>query len=242
MTDFSAPDQATKGSSLQIKSHNQYQATPLDDGALPSSPFGLFHNWMEAASSFPCAEPEAAALSTATPDGIPSTRFILLKAVDERGFVIFTNYESRKGKELAVNPHASLALYWREMSRQVRIVGRTEIVDRKETADYFATRPIGSKVAAWASPQSSVIPSRHALNDKVKAIEQKFGLVSGSTEVGTKEGSADIPPPDYWGGIRLIPDEIEFWAGRPNRLHDRFVYKRSQKAGSPTWTIERLAP
>lgn len=230
---------------MHIKSHNQYQTDGIDESKLPSEPVSMFREWLQAAIDHPVREPEAVALSTATKDGIPSTRYVLLKAADERGFVIYTNYESRKGKEMMENPWASLAFYWREMSRSVRVVGQIERVAVEETAEYYNSRPLGSRVGAWASPQSTQLESgRSELDRRVEEIEQRFGIKPGSTERRTGELAADdevvIEPPPFWGGIRIVPKEVEFWAGRPNRLHDRFVYRRSGQDAA--WSINRLAP
>lgn len=164
-------------------------------------------------------------LATATKDGQPSARIVLLKSFDERGFVFFTNYHSRKGKDLAENPSACLLFYWPQVWRQVRIDGAVEKVSEKESADYFQTRPLGSRLGAWASNQSEVIENRDVLEENYAELEKRFG--------------EDVPCPPHWGGYRLRPIEIEFWQGRENRLHDRLRY-RLRRDG--TWLIERLAP
>lgn len=217
---------------LQITSHNQYNAKGLDPALFPSTPLPLFRTWLQEAIDHPCNEPEAIAFSTSTTAGIPSTRFVLLKGIDDRGAIIYTNYDSRKGKELAENPVASLATYWREQSRSVRLVGRVERLAKEETQAYFATRPVGSRVGAWASPQSQTISDRSVLEDRVAEVEKRFG-VGGKDEV-------EIEAPSFWGGIRIVPTEVEFWAGQPSRLHDRFVYRR--QGDSEEWKLERLAP
>ena len=232
-------------SKVAITSHNQYEATPLEESSLPPEPLPLFREWLASATEHPVREPEAVAFSTCTPEGVPSTRYVLLKVADERGFVIFTNYESRKGKEIAANPFASLAFYWREQSRSVRIVGRTERVAPEETAEYYNSRPLGSRVGAWASPQSQELRSgRSELDRRVDEVERRFGIEPGSSERKPGDLAADadvkIDPPPFWGGIRIVPREVEFWAGRPNRLHDRFVYRRDGDEGP--WTVNRLAP
>jgi pyridoxamine 5'-phosphate oxidase len=163
-------------------------------------------------------------LATATPEGRPSARVVLLKGVDERGFVFYTNYTSRKGHELAANPHAALVFAWAQLERQVRIEGPIEKVSAEESDAYYETRPLGSRLGAWASPQSMVLPSRLTLATKVGAIVLRYGK--------------NPPRPLHWGGYRVLPEAIEFWQGRRNRLHDRLLYTRHAEG----WKIERLAP
>ena len=163
-------------------------------------------------------------LATATTDGVPSARIVLLKTFDSRGFVFFTNYESRKGSELRHNPRAALVFHWPKLERQVRIEGRVEQTSRDESQAYFDTRPRGSRIAAWASAQSERIESREALEQSAREIEERFGADA-------------IPVPPFWGGYRVVPSRIEFWMGRANRLHDRFVYERDG-----AWKQSRLAP
>jgi pyridoxamine 5'-phosphate oxidase len=165
-------------------------------------------------------------LATTTPDGIPSARMVLLKGVDDGGFVFFTNYESRKARELSENPRAALILYWSAMRRQVRITGRVERLSQPESEEYFRSRPRGSRLAAWASRQSEVIADRSVLEDEYRRLENEYA-------------DADVPLPPFWGGYRVTPDVVEFWKGRENRLHDRLRYTR-QRDGS--WAVERLAP
>jgi pyridoxamine 5'-phosphate oxidase len=166
------------------------------------------------------------ALATASADGIPNCRAVLLKGFDQRGFVFYTNYESRKGRELAANPRAALLFYWPELERQVRISGEVELLPREESEAYFASRPVGHQLGAWASPQSSVIGGRQELETNLAAAAKRF-----------EPGPAPLPP--YWGGYRVRPGSIEFWQGRPNRLHDRLEYVRQPNG---TWIIRRLAP
>ena len=165
-------------------------------------------------------------LATATPDGIPSARVVLLKDVDERGFVFYSNYESQKGRELAANPRAALVFYWPGLERQVRVGGSVEQVGREETERYFRSRPFASRIGALASYQSEVLPDRTELEERVRRLT-------------LEHQGAEVPLPPTWGGYRLVPSSLEFWQGRPSRLHDRLRYAR---AADGTWTIERLSP
>jgi len=186
-----------------------------------------FHRWFLDAVAAGLPEPNAMVVATADGAGRPSTRTVLLKGYDERGLVFFTNHESRKGAEAAANPYASLLLPWFPMQRQVVICGTVGPVDRAETEAYFASRPRGSQLGAWASPQSRVISDRAALDDRFRAAVERF-----------PEG-APVPTPPHWGGLRVVPESVEFWQGRASRLHDRLRYRR---AGAEDWIIERLAP
>lgn len=185
-----------------------------------------FGAWLADAVTAALPEPNAMVLATADAAGRPSSRSVLLKGYDERGLVFFTNYTSRKGTELAANPHASLLFPWYPLHRQVIAIGAVEQVDRAETEEYFAQRPYGSQVGAWASPQSTPIPSRRVVEDAWARAADRF-----------PEG-APVPPPSHWGGFRLLPETVEFWQGRRSRLHDRLRFRRS----GPTWIVERLAP
>ncbi|MCO8273399.1 pyridoxamine 5'-phosphate oxidase [Actinoplanes sp. TRM 88003] len=185
-----------------------------------------FEAWFTDAAGFGLAEPNAMIVSTATPEGRPSARTVLLKEYDERGFVFFTNYHSRKGGELAANPYASLVFPWFPMQRQVLVTGAVERVSRAETEAYFPLRPRGSQLGAWASPQSSVVPDRAAVDDAYAAAEQRFA-------------GEPVPPPEHWGGFRVVPETVEFWQGRSSRLHDRLRFRRTEKE---LWVVERLAP
>ncbi|HWE39738.1 MAG TPA: pyridoxamine 5'-phosphate oxidase [Isosphaeraceae bacterium] len=204
----------------------EYALHGLSEGDVDPDPIRQFARWFEQAWKAALPEPNAMTLATATPDGRPSARIVLLKGFDELGFCFFTSYEGRKARELAVNPRAALVLYWAELERQVRIEGTVEPVTAAESDDYFRSRPMGSRLGAWASPQSEVIAGREALEERRAAAVARFA-------------DGDIPRPPSWGGYRLRPSSLEFWQGRPDRLHDRIRY-RLDHAGS--WLIERLAP
>ncbi|GAA99624.1 uncharacterized protein L969DRAFT_414524 [Mixia osmundae IAM 14324] len=233
----SAPQQPCKTTS--IVSHNQYHSEPLDADQLDGNPMVQFQAWFDdvMSPSSPVKEPEAFALSTVSATGIPSSRFVLLKQVDSRGFVFFTNYESRKGKEIAANPHVAMVFYWREVHKSVRVTGKTERLSTSESQAYYDTRPLDSRLGAHASPQSSVIADRKVLDDIALSVRQKY--VEPALARGVKEEDVEIPVPSFWGGIRIVPAEVEMWSGRPDRLHDRFRYTRS---GDSAWKLERLAP
>jgi len=201
-----------------------YRRPPLDERELPADPFALFSTWFDEAAASGVVEPNAMVLATSAADARPSARFVLLKGVDERGFVFYTNLESRKAREVAANPVAALCFGWLDLERQVRVEGSVERVSQDEAQQYWRSRPLESQRSAWASPQSSVVASRADLEREVAAIAGRFG--------------DDVPLPEFWGGMRLVPVSIEFWQGGPRRLHDRLCYNR---AGA-LWTMERLAP
>jgi pyridoxamine 5'-phosphate oxidase len=203
---------------MEIPDLNHTQAEP--------DPIALFRDWFSNALAANLPQPEAMTLATATRTAQPSARMVLLRGIDERGFVFHTNYESRKGQELAENPSAAAILFWQELRRQIRLEGSVEKISPRESDAYFNTRERGSKLAAWASEQSQVIENRQILESRVQDIERKYA-------------DREIPRPPNWGGYRLRPNIIEFWQGRPNRLHDRLRYSL-QKDG--TWLPERLAP
>jgi pyridoxamine 5'-phosphate oxidase len=197
----------------------------LTEADLESDPILQFRKWFEEATLCDIPDPHAMALATATPDGRPSVRMVLLRGCDERGFAFFTNYHSRKSKELDANPQAALVFFWQGLERQVRIEGRAERVSAEESDAYFQTRPAGARLGAWASPQSEVIADRETLDAQCRALERRYP-------------DGKIPRPEHWGGYRVIPETIEFWQGRLNRLHDRLRYSRKGSG----WRIERLAP
>ena len=194
--------------------------------SLDADPFVELRRWYEEAVETGLLAANAMTLATATPDGTPSARIVLLKAIDDRGLVFYTSYESRKARELAANPRAALVLYWAEHDRQVRVEGRVEKTTRAESEAYFATRPRGSQLGAWASTQSAVLPGREPLEARLAELERTY-----------PEGAA-VPCPPHWGGYRLLPESLEFWIGRPNRLHDRYLYTRRGDG----WAVSRLSP
>jgi pyridoxamine 5'-phosphate oxidase len=203
---------------------NDYALKNLDEGDVDRDPMRQFGVWMVEAIHAQVPEPTAMSLATVNAKGRPSSRIVLLKGVDPRGFVFFTNYDSRKGKDLAVNPAAALTFLWKELERQVRIEGSVEKVGAKESETYYATRPLGSRIGAWASPQSEAIASRAWLEKRWEELGRQYG--------------ENPPLPPNWGGYRVVPDYLEFWQGRRSRLHDRVAYTR---AGG-NWKIARLAP
>lgn len=203
-----------------------YTLAGLLEKDLAKDPFRQFERWFQEAEAAKIPEPNATVLATVDADGRPSTRIVLLKGLDGRGFTFFTNYDSRKGRELAANPLASLTFPWIAMERQVNVEGRVVKITREESDAYFHSRPQGSQLGAWVSQQSTVISGRAVLEDALKAYEKKY---AGQT----------VPLPPNWGGYRLIPDRVEFWQGRRSRLHDRLRYRREADGA---WIVERLAP
>ena len=203
----------------------EYALASLDASDVDQDPLAQFARWFEEARSAELREPNAMTLATATADGRPSARMVLLKSFDQRGFGFFTDFRSRKAAELQENPQAALGFSWLELERQVRIEGIVSHMDRAEAEAYFRTRPLGSRHGAWASIQSSVISGRDWLEWAVRDAETKFP-------------GDDVPLPPHWGGFILAPDTYEFWQGRPNRLHDRIRYRLAKGA----WSIERLSP
>jgi len=203
-----------------------YSLAGLDEKNLARDPFRQFEKWFEEAGAAKLQEPNAMVLSTTGRDGRPSSRVVLLKGLDGRGFVFYTNYESRKGREMELNPRACLLFPWFALERQVIVEGTVTKVTREESESYFHSRPALSQLAAWASQQSSVVPSRSVLEENLKGLEKKY---AGQV----------VPLPANWGGYRLAPETVEFWQGRRSRLHDRLRYGRAKDGG---WTVERLAP
>ncbi len=202
----------------------EYMHAGLSDAEAARDPFDQFERWMNDALGHELPVSNAMTLATVTPEGRPDARIVLLKGIDDGGFVFYTNYESAKGRQLAANAEGCLVFFWVELERQVRIWGRVGRVTPAESDVYYASRPLGARLSAWASAQSSKVPARRALEDALAAVEKQHG--------------ANPPRPPHWGGYRLVPDSLEFWQGRPNRLHDRLLYRREGDA----WTIGRLAP
>lgn len=200
--------------------------TGLQQAALDPDPYRQFERWLTEAVATDIPEPTAMCLATVGADGQPWQRMVLLKVFDTRGFVFFTNYASRKAAQMATHPRVSLLFPWHALGRQVKITGQAEKISLAESAKYFATRPRGSQIGAWASPQSQVITSRAMLDTLFEEMKQKFA-------------DGHIPLPSFWGGFRVVPTTLEFWQARDNRLHDRFLYQPSDSAA---WRIERLAP
>lgn len=203
----------------------EYSSQTLLEGDVDANPIQQFQTWWNQAIASELLEPNAMTLATASPDGLPSARIVLLKGFDQNGFVFYTNYESFKAMQLAENPKACLVFHWKELERQVRIMGVVAKVSAEESKEYFESRPIGSRIGAWTSPQSKVIPNREWLEEEFEKRKQEFS-------------NGEVPLPPHWGGYAVKPVMIEFWQGRFSRLHDRIQYTLEDGA----WKIERLAP
>jgi pyridoxamine 5'-phosphate oxidase len=203
----------------------EYTQAGLTEMAAGSDPLALFHLWFSQAQAAGVLEPNAMSLATVSADGRPSVRVVLMKGFDEEGITFFTNYGSRKGRELDADPNAAIAFWWQELERQVRIEGRVWRVSPAESDEYFGKRPLGSRLGAWASSQSEVISDRESLDRLL-------------SELAARYPDGNVPRPPHWGGYRLVPDVVEFWQGRPNRLHDRIRFRRSDVG----WVRDRLAP
>jgi pyridoxamine-phosphate oxidase len=217
-----------------------YEGGELAESAVPAEPFALFELWFAEVAAARLPEPNAMILATASADGVPSARTVLLKGFGADGFRFFTNRTSAKGRDLAENPRAALVFPWHPIHRQVRVSGPVEELSRAESEAYFRTRPYGSQLGAWASPQSAVIPDREVLESRFAELAERWPDPDGSA-AGQAAGQAagePVPLPDFWGGYRVVPEVIEFWQGRRDRLHDRLRYRRT--AGG--WERERLAP
>ena len=203
----------------------EYSAGGLTEADAGADPFALFHRWFADATNADLTDPNAMILATVAADGQPSARAVLLKALDDRGFTFFTNYDSRKGREMEANPKVALVFLWHPLERQIRIEGTVEVVSAAESDAYYAKRPLGSRLGAWASPQSAVIAGREVLE-------------AAHAELTAKFPDGDPPRPPNWGGYRVLPTAIEFWQGRRSRLHDRILFTRAEGG----WRRERLAP
>ena len=209
----------------------EYGDAGLDTPDLEDEPIAMFRRWLDDTIEAGVHEPNAMVVATVSPAGRPSARLVLLKGLDQRGFVFYTNLESRKAEEIAANPAVSLLFPWHDLQRQVRVDGTASRVSAEESEEYFASRPRDSQLGAWASPQSRVVASRSALDERYGGVLARFA------------DADDVPLPPFWGGIRVAPDAVEFWQGRKGRMHDRLVYRRAEPGpGGPAWTVDRLAP
>lgn len=222
---MNVPEEFPKLNESIARLRRDHDVAPLELDDLDPDPIVQFGRWMEDALEAGLLLPNTMTLATAAPGGRPSARMVLLKGFDHRGFVFYTNYESRKSRELLTNPYAALVFHWPRLERQVRVEGRVEKVSREESDEYFATRPFESRLGAWASRQSARLPSRDELERRLEELEREHA-------------GGDVPRPPHWGGWLVRPDTVEVWQGRPNRLHDRFLYERTGE----TWSRVRLSP
>jgi pyridoxamine 5'-phosphate oxidase len=218
---MSSPSQPDLG-----RLRREYGDSGLDTPDLADDPLEMFRRWFDQTVESGLHEPNAMVVATVSADGRPSARLVLLKGLDERGFVFYTNLTSRKGQEIEANPAVSLLFPWHDLQRQVRVDGTASRVSAEESEAYFASRPRASRLGAWASPQSQVVASRSALDERYGGVLAQFADVD------------DVPLPPFWGGFRVAPESVEFWQGRKGRMHDRLVYRRRDAA----WSVERLAP
>ncbi|WP_445258122.1 pyridoxamine 5'-phosphate oxidase [Nocardioides aurantiacus] len=207
----------------------EYGDTGIEPDDLPADPVSAVRRWLDEAVAAGLHEPNAVVVATVGADGGPAARTVLLKGLDERGFVFYTNYDSRKGRELEASGRAALLFPWHDLQRQVRVEGTVARVPAAETAAYFATRPRGSQLGAWASPQSEEVASRAELDERYAAVEARFA-------------DGEVPPPPHWGGYRVAPEVVELWQGRSGRMHDRLVYRRDLAGPGEGWALTRLAP
>ena len=208
----------------------EYGDRGLDLADLADDPVGMFRAWLDETVASGLHEPNAMVVTSVSAEGRPSARMVLLKGLDERGFVFYTNLESRKAQEIEANPHVSLLFPWQDLQRQVRVEGTASPVSAEENEAYFASRPRESQLGAWASPQSRVVASRSALDERYGGVLAQFAELD------------DVPLPPFWGGLRVEPETVEFWQGRKGRMHDRLVYRRAADDPSAPWTVDRLAP